>query len=161
MKGLCVDPGGTTTLKEGIEYFIFPNGSNHFYVSKFDNPKAHFGCYQKELFQEKTEEEAPELPQEPPMVKVDLKMDEVYKAFFVWVRKPGHWHLVGKSYFVKQHKTQSTQVNVYDDPECKIGRGTFQTYYFIDFELIEMKNEEIEFIPDVLLEEDWEQMSLF
>lgn len=160
MKGLCVDPGGTTTLTQGKEYFLFQNGPTHFYVCKFDNPKAHFGCYQKDLFQV-IAEEAPQRPPEPPRIKIDLTMGAVYRAFLVWVRMPGHRELEGKHYYVRQHKTQSTQVNIYDDPECTIGRGTFQKYYFIDYELVESKNEEAEFEPDALPEEDWEQMSLF
>ncbi|WYU49990.1 hypothetical protein MHH67_11365 [Bacillus sp. FSL K6-0047] len=50
-KAICVDAGSSTVLEKGKEYFVFPNGSNHFYVAKSNNPKAHFGCFQQELFQ--------------------------------------------------------------------------------------------------------------
>lgn len=51
MKGRCISAGDTTTLKPEQEYFLFPAGSNHYYVSRFDNPNAHFGCYQAKYFE--------------------------------------------------------------------------------------------------------------
>lgn len=59
MRGVCIDPGGSTTLQEGREYYLFDHGPNY-YVSKFDSEKAHFGSYRKSLF-----ELIPEQQQEP------------------------------------------------------------------------------------------------
>lgn len=49
-KAICVDAGSSTVLAKGREYFVFENGTNHFYVAKKNNPKAHFGCFRQELF---------------------------------------------------------------------------------------------------------------
>lgn len=50
MKGRCISVGDTSTLQIGQEYFLFPAGPNHYYVSRFNNVDAHFGCYQARYF---------------------------------------------------------------------------------------------------------------
>lgn len=51
MKGICKDNGPSINLEQGKEYFLFPHGSTHFYVSKFDNPGAFFGIYEQRFFE--------------------------------------------------------------------------------------------------------------
>jgi hypothetical protein len=51
LQGICVDTGETTVLEKGKKYFLFPGGSNNYYVSKFPNANAHTGCFRKSLFQ--------------------------------------------------------------------------------------------------------------
>ncbi|MGP4041917.1 hypothetical protein ACTWP4_18745 [Gracilibacillus sp. D59] len=51
MKGLCINASGLTVLEAGQEYFVFPGSSNTFYVSKFNNEKAHFGAFQRYRFE--------------------------------------------------------------------------------------------------------------
>jgi hypothetical protein len=53
-----VDTGETTVLEKGKKYFLFPGGSNNYYVSKFPNANAHTGCFRKSLFQIVQEEES-------------------------------------------------------------------------------------------------------
>ncbi|TSB47142.1 hypothetical protein [Alkalicoccobacillus porphyridii] len=166
MKAVCIETGDTALLQEQKEYFIFPNGESHVYVSKFDNQGAHFGCYEKDFFQEIVEED-PVRPPEPPELNPDLEHGQVYKAFLVWTSKRGFWSLEGKHYYLKQHDKVSSQVWFYEDPECKKLRGIFQKHYFTDYEPIEtipQKEEQAlveESPPELLPEEDWEQMSLF
>ena len=50
MKGKCLT-SHITPLERGREYFLFPLGDSHYYVSKFDNQNAHCGVYQKEHFE--------------------------------------------------------------------------------------------------------------
>ncbi|SFM28795.1 hypothetical protein SAMN04487943_11236 [Gracilibacillus orientalis] len=63
MKGLCINASGLTVLKAGQEYFVFPGGSNTFYVSKFNNEKAHFGAFQRNRFEVIDDQEKIEQPE--------------------------------------------------------------------------------------------------
>lgn len=51
MIGVCTESGATLTLIPGQKYYLFPNGPNHFYVSKFNSKDAHFGCYRSNYFE--------------------------------------------------------------------------------------------------------------
>ncbi|EOO04909.1 hypothetical protein IAW_05726 [Bacillus cereus str. Schrouff] len=57
MQGICINADISTELKLGQEYYLFPAKPNHFYVSRFDNKGANFGCYQSERFRIIKEEE--------------------------------------------------------------------------------------------------------
>ncbi|USK61310.1 hypothetical protein [Peribacillus asahii] len=59
MQGVCINPGPTVTLQEGETYFLFEHGLNNYLVSRFNNPGAHFGSYEKKFF-EVIQEEQPE-----------------------------------------------------------------------------------------------------
>ncbi|MEC3796969.1 hypothetical protein ABEY46_19410 [Bacillus velezensis] len=61
LKGECLS-ADITPLEKGKEYFLFPLGESHFYVSKFNNVNAHCGAYQKKLFRitDADHSEAPE-----------------------------------------------------------------------------------------------------
>ncbi|MCM2674066.1 hypothetical protein [Alkalicoccobacillus plakortidis] len=164
MKVQCIDVGETTTLTEGNVYFLYPNGSEHAYISKFDNPSAHFGCYRKSLF-EKVFEDAPVLPLEPPELNWELESGQVYKAYLTWVNMPGAKHMIDQSYFVRKHPRHRHQVSVFEDPECTSFRAILSSNYFRDYELIE--SDAIGLIEEEFMDieelpaEDWEQMSLF
>ncbi|WP_244895461.1 hypothetical protein [Evansella clarkii] len=62
MQGICIDKGDTLTLQEGKKYFLFPNGANHFYASRFNSKRSHFGCYRAKHFEviQEEEEDTPE-----------------------------------------------------------------------------------------------------
>lgn len=62
MKGICVDSTNSAVLEVSREYFLFPNGPNAYYVSKFDRETAHFGCFQAKRFEVLEMEEGPSEP---------------------------------------------------------------------------------------------------
>ena len=164
MKVQCIDVGGTTTLTEGNVYFLYPNGSEHAYISKFDNPSAHFGCYRQSLFKELSQV-APKRPPEPPELDWELETGQVYKAYLTWVKMPGAKHMIDQSYFVCKHPRHRHQVSVFEDPERTSFRAILSSNYFRDYELIESDSigliEEEFMDAEKLSAEDWEQMSLF
>jgi hypothetical protein len=51
LKGICVDAALTMVLEKGKTYFLFSNGKDHYYVSRFPTVHAHTGCFHKSLFQ--------------------------------------------------------------------------------------------------------------
>lgn len=53
-----MDTGETTVLEKGKNYFLFPSGLDHYYVSKFPRETAHCGCFHKSLFQIVQEKES-------------------------------------------------------------------------------------------------------
>lgn len=61
LEGVCIDTGGTLALKRDTTYFLFPNGENLFYVSRFPNEGAHFGCFRADLFQVEEKHETDDL----------------------------------------------------------------------------------------------------
>lgn len=50
MKGVCINDDQCNVIVKGETYFLFPNGPSNFYVSKFDNSKAHSGCFNAKRF---------------------------------------------------------------------------------------------------------------
>lgn len=62
LQGVCIDAGATTVLEKGKTYFLFSNGKDHYYVSRFPKAGAHFGCFRKSLFQIVQEDEWPPEP---------------------------------------------------------------------------------------------------
>lgn len=50
IKGIC-DTDKYTPLEKGQEYYLFPCGEYHYYVSKFNSPTAHYGVYEKRTLQ--------------------------------------------------------------------------------------------------------------
>lgn len=49
IKGIC-DTDKYSPLEKGQEYYLFPCGEYHYYVSKFNSPTAHYGVYEKKNF---------------------------------------------------------------------------------------------------------------
>lgn len=59
----CISVGAILSLEKYEEYFVYPNGEDYFYVSKFPYPqKTHFGCYSRLHF--KLREEIKEIEKE-------------------------------------------------------------------------------------------------
>ncbi|MEK5056478.1 hypothetical protein MHH96_24205 [Niallia sp. FSL K6-0212] len=51
MKGKYLGKADSSNLVPGMSYYLFENGKDYFYVSRFNNKKAHFGCYEKTPFE--------------------------------------------------------------------------------------------------------------
>lgn len=63
----CISVGATVKLEKYEHYYVYPNGADHFYVSKFPYPqRSYFGCYSKLHFklEEPIIEAAADLPKQ-------------------------------------------------------------------------------------------------
>jgi hypothetical protein len=134
LQGICIDHGQTVVLEKGKSYFLFPNGTQHYYVSNFPNKNAHKGCFQTQYFQIIEKEK---WPLEPEIKNFNLDPEKVYRAKLIW-RKPGYKFLELKEYFVKQCKTH---VDFYHNSSLKEYGGCFPLHWFTN--LVEVQQEEI------------------
>ncbi|MDF2790460.1 MAG: hypothetical protein K0S80_3561 [Neobacillus sp.] len=144
LQGICIDPGYTAALQKGTSYYLFPNGTKHFYVSKFPNRNAHKGCFQTKYFQI-IEKEA--WPEEPKVSFPALDAEKIYKANLIW-RNPGYTTTLHRQYFLKPSKTHTF---FFRDYECKDLAGCFPLHWFSDFEelILDIIDQEI---PDFDIE---------
>lgn len=158
LKGLCVNKGDSTVLVVGEPYFLFPNGEDHYYVSKFPNCGAHTGCFQSSLFQILTNDEQDS--------SLSLNKNNVYRAKLIW-RKEGYKNIELKEYYLVPHKTHA---DFYDEQALKVYRGCFPLHWFTDFieviNIIEKTRIEKVIVDNVPPEEDdliqeYEQLTLF
>jgi hypothetical protein len=165
LQGVCVDTGETTVLEKGKKYFLFPGGSNNYYVSKFPNANAHTGCFHKSLFQIVQEDE---WPPEPAVDDVPaLDSSKIYAAKLIW-RKRGYEQVKLGTYYLQP---AGTHAYLFRDRQLEKCIGCFPLHWFEDFR--EMDEEETE-INEVVFEievpereikeenpETFEQMCIF
>lgn len=82
-KAVCISVGATTNLTMHEEYYVYPNGENTFYVSRFPYPKKSLlGCYHKlhfKILEDITPTNA--AIEEEPEIKENL-MEEVQMSLF-------------------------------------------------------------------------------
>lgn len=50
LKGKCINNKNSSVLSLEKQYFLFPYGNTHYYVSNFPNLRSNMGCFQKERF---------------------------------------------------------------------------------------------------------------
>lgn len=126
LKGLCINKGNTTVLTVGKQYFLFPNGEHHYYVSMFPNQRAHKGCFESSLFQliSDNDQQGKEIA-----LSMNLDKDKLYRARLIWKRE-GYNSIELKEYFLVPHKTHA---DFYDDQALKVCRGCFPLHWFTDF----------------------------
>jgi hypothetical protein len=165
LQGICVDTGETTVLEKGKKYFLFPGGSNNYYVSKFPNANAHTGCFRKSLFQIVQEDE---WPPEPPADNVPvLDSSKVYVAKLIW-RKRGYEQFPLATYYLRPSRTHAY---VYRDKQLEKCVGCLPLHWFEDFREVNVEETETN---EVIVEtevfesetkeempENFEQMSIF
>ncbi|WP_078379137.1 hypothetical protein [Sutcliffiella halmapala] len=154
LQGICVNPVNTEVINKGEKYFLFPNGPDHYYVSKFPNPGAHRGCFLAESFEVIDNE-------------VELHKDKLYRAKLIY-RGTGYSQVEFKHYYLKLNVTLCF---FYDDVECTSFRGSFPQKWFTDIVEVdsEADNEAVEELTSIDLEEipiepestEFEQLSLF
>lgn len=132
MQGRCIDPGAALSLEINRIYYLFDNGTGFYYVSKFNNQKAHFGCYQAAHFQV-IHEQQEEWPREPEAVTMKLEIGKLYLAHLVW-RKKGYKHTKLQEYFVRANQTHGY---FFTDPQLKYCGGCFPLHWFANFREIE------------------------
>ncbi|ECD6517337.1 hypothetical protein E2329_23020 [Salmonella enterica subsp. enterica] len=150
LKGVCIDDGNSTVLKPGETYFLFPNGNEHAYVSKFPNKAAHKGCFQMMLFKEVA---ATDETEEPKNLDYQLDRSKVYKAKLVQKKSYSDTEL--KEYYVRlfplsnhPYELANLKENCYfydryNNGEFDGFRGCFPLEWFADFEEVELQQEEI------------------
>jgi hypothetical protein len=144
LQGVCIDQGQSAVLLKGTSYYLFPNGSSHFYVSKFPNRNTHKGCFQAKYFQIIEKELWPE---EPEVRSVSLDPEKVYKAKLIW-RKPGYETTLLKQYNLKPLKTHAF---FFRDSECNELAGCFPLHWFTGFEELILEKIDQE-IPDFVID---------
>jgi hypothetical protein len=168
LQGICIDPGQSAVLQQGTSYYLFPNGEQHYYISKFPNASAHKGCFQAKYFQIIQKQSWPE---EPEMVPIELDPEKLYKAKLIW-RKPGYKSAELKEYYVKP---QTSHGYFYNDSTLERFGGCFPLHWFADFQEVafeENVTETLDFVIDFdesdqfLVESvpkitNFEQLSLF
>lgn len=172
MLGRCIDPGATLTLELNKQYYLFEAGPSAYYVSRFNNSGAHFGCYSRELFEEIQEEtleqslsNAQAWPEEPTEVEINyLDPGVIYSARLVWRRQFYATPLQERYYFKGGKKI----VFFYKDPTLKTFLGAYPLHWFADFkEFLEVEQEVIERelvveeLPLDLVERETGQLAFF
>jgi hypothetical protein len=135
LQGICVDTSATTVLEKGKTYFLFSNGKDHYYVSRFPKAGSHFGCFRKSLFQIQEEE----WPPEPPADNVPaLDSSKIYEAKLIW-RTRGYRDTKLGTYYLRPN---GTHAYFWHDRKLKRPGGCFPLHWFADFR--EMDEEETE-----------------
>lgn len=166
MRGICIDPGSCDAIEKNQAYYLFENGPNYFYVSRFDKKTAHFGCYKAEKFEVVVEDAAQKIkrpwPPEPPVFDPGLVEEKVYKARLIW-RTYGYSGKELTEYYVKL--AGKTHVFLYFDSGLKRSAGCFPVHWFRDFTEVDQPEEELQVVqeeePPLLPVEEWEQLKLF
>ncbi|ADC52155.1 MULTISPECIES: hypothetical protein [Alkalihalophilus] len=158
MKAICTDSEGSLQLIEGKEYFIFPHGDDHVYVSKFDNKSSHFGAYRKELF--KVTDRKDTTASYPTSEELGLKKGVIYK-----VRKVPGVKALSLTEEIHYAKCRKTHALVYRDRDCTRLCGQYPLVWLSDYEELYDNEPEpvIEETPEVLIEtkKEWIQTTLF
>jgi hypothetical protein len=164
LQGTCIDAESTDVLINGKQYFLFPNGSTHFYVSNFPREGAHKGCFKASLFLINSMDP---WPPEPPVKHIELDKEKVYKAQLIW-RREGYKSTELKEYYIRPGKTHGY---LYKDPDFQKLKGCFPLHWFDRFEVIsviETVESDIESVESVHENEisesiiqNYEQLSLF
>lgn len=144
-----------TGLIVGEKYYLFPNGPNYYYASKFPTEGSYMGIFQARRFRVIEEEE---WPPEPDPIVPELDKDKIYKAKLIW-RQEGYKSTQLKEYYIKQNQTHCY---FYYDSELKKCGGCYPLHWFEKFREISNHNESIqeklEIEPKI---EKFEQLSLF
>jgi hypothetical protein len=156
LQGVCVDP---QLFPEEV-FYLFPNGSEHFYASRFPNKNAHIGCFQVNKFQVIQEEQ---WPPEPTETTVQLEIGRVYKAELIWRNKYYQTQKL-QSYYLKR-MSRGNNITFFKDKELKDLCGCFPVHWFEGFQLIEESRQEesVEFNcdSDIEVATQFEQLQLF
>jgi hypothetical protein len=137
LQGICIDPGQTVVLEKGKNYFLFPNGTQHYYVSKFPNKHAYKGCFQTKYFQIIQKEE---WSNEPDVKALGLDQGKVYKANLIW-RRPGYKSTELQEYYVRP---KTTNGYFYKDSNLKECNGCFPLHWFANFMEVGLKVSDLE-----------------
>lgn len=154
MKGKCIDAADSTMLKIGHEYFLFPAGSNHYYVSQFNNKNAHFGCYKASKF---ALIEKDVWSPEPPIQSFNLDQDTFYRAQLIW-RTKGHKNTPLKDYVIQPKKTHCF---FWHDRKREQFCGCFPLHWFTNFESITNQPEKEQEKAITFLERPGGQLAFF
>ncbi len=157
MRGKCIDTGGSTNLKIGEVYYLFPHGGSTYNVSCFPCPGAHFGTYQKNRFEIIKETETVEDVSLPEPKETDelplLEAGKVYEGELIW-RKAGYDTPLGKYFITATYGCYANKNDCYfyTDAELQNARGRFPLRCFANIREYGLKE---------LPKEQWQQIDLF
>jgi hypothetical protein len=179
LRGVCINPERTDLMEKGKTYYLFPNGPDHVYVSRFDNPGAHFGCFERSRFNELTEEkQADPWPPEPPVIIPNLDREKLYKARLIWRESFYKGKELGEYYITPLESSCFFYRNPGKERFC----GCFPIHWFEGFAEVETVtaqfvehggflaegfvigingNQETERLETELPPGEWEQLDLF
>ncbi|HFU6611225.1 TPA: hypothetical protein ACGPI4_005400 [Bacillus paranthracis] len=153
MKGMCINDECSTELRLNQSYYLFPAKPNHFYVSRFNNVNANFGCYKAERFRV-IEEEG--WPKEPVRNIPELDREKYYRANLIW-RPKGYRDKTLQSYIIKPNNTHCYfWKDVCRHKIC----GCFPLHWFDKFTPIDIQIDELQEEVD-LLERESGQLAFF
>ncbi|MFI8709847.1 hypothetical protein ACIGHG_22975 [Bacillus sp. NPDC077411] len=157
IKAKCIGANYSPVLQQGEEYFVFPAKQNFYYVSRFNNINAHFGCYPKERFQ-LIEKDV--WSSEPNVQIPDLDQDTFYRAQLIW-RAKGYRNKPLKDYVIQPKKTHCF---FWHDRKRRQFCGCFPLHWFANFEPIveqQKQQEEVKENPITLIERFDGQLAFF
>ena len=120
MQGVCIDTGLSAILRKDSTYFLREHGKNNYYVGNFDNPKSHFGSFQKKHFR---------LIAEP---------QSSCRRFVARVSSRYGWYTLGDEYIITE-KDHNGYIHVY--LKGKPHKGPIGSYLNSFFEIIAPFNE--------------------
>ncbi|PGZ45718.1 hypothetical protein COE56_25900 [Bacillus anthracis] len=126
MRGICVNDKFSTELRLNQEYYLFSAKPHHFYVSRFNNINASFGCYESDRFQVIEDMKSPE---EPRNGVPALDKEKYYHADLVYVAS-GYQGKALKNYVVQP---SNTHCYFWHDVERKKFGGCFPLHWFSGF----------------------------
>jgi hypothetical protein len=165
LQGICIDTVATTVLEEGKKYFLFSNGSDHYYVSNFPEVNSHQGCFHKSLFKLVQEDEWPPEPSADNVPVLDSS--KIYEAKLIW-RTRGYRDTKLGTYYLRP---SITHAYFYGDRQLKKFVGCFPLHWFTEFREINADETETNaaiFETEVFecetkeeMPEMFEQMSIF
>lgn len=75
-RAVCINVGNTVNLEKYEEYYVYPNGENTYYVSRFPYPeRSLLGCYDKLFFKvlEEVSEKVTAEPEAAPVVELEAE----------------------------------------------------------------------------------------
>jgi DNA polymerase len=92
MQGICTKPPDSMVLQKGETYYLFPNGPDHVYVSKFPNQDAHMGCFELKHFEVILEKGDTESLTEKRTLSIDIEtyssVDLIKSGVYAYVEAP-------------------------------------------------------------------------
>lgn len=133
MRGRYIGRDPLVSLKVEEDYYLFPNGPDYYYVSRFPNERAHTGCYERHLFKTFIETEGVE--KEPEQKAIKLDKEKMYSARLIW-RREGYSSTELKTYYIKP---LNTHCYFYEDAKLTKFIGCFPMHWFDEFSEVDEK----------------------
>lgn len=129
LQGKCLYPDILPTYET---FYLFPDGNDLVYASRFPRKGAHTGCYEKKHFDIKEINETSERKPEPPKRTDSIECQAIYSAKLIWCWEHSK-EMVGKTYFVIA-RGSGTHVDVYETEDLKGMLACYPIHWFENFD---------------------------